>query len=71
MKCDILIFFWDPLVSMGHGQDVQALFRIASLFNVMMATNPSTADMIVSNELMGQEIVVDRPNMAKYISRAI
>ena len=68
---DILIFFWDPLASMAHDQDVKALFRIASLYNVIMAPNISTADMIISNTLVEMELPVQRPNMQKYIKRAI
>ena len=68
---DILIFFWDPLASMAHDQDVKALFRIASLYNVIMAPNISTADMIISNTLVEMELPVQRPNMQKYIKRTI
>ena len=70
-KVDILIFFWDPLASMAHDQDIKALFRIASLYNVIMATISSTANIIMSNQLVGKEVLVQRPHMQKYIKRAI
>ena len=41
-RCDMLIFFWDPLATMAHDQDVKALLRIASLYNVLLATNSTT-----------------------------
>ena len=47
------------------------IFRIASLYNVIMAPNISTADMIISNTLVEMELEVQRPNMQKYIKRAI
>ena len=31
---DILIFFWDPLASMAHDQDVKALFRYYVVFSL-------------------------------------
>ena len=68
-RCDVLIFFWDPLATMAHDQDVKALLRIASLYNVMLATNSTTADMIISNSLLGDVVQVQRPNMDKYILR--
>merc|ERR1712080_92214 len=70
-QCDILVFFWDPLAAMAHDQDVKALFRIASLYNVMMATNTCTADMIISNSLVGKQVFLERPNMSQYINRKI
>ena len=70
-KLDILIFFWDPLASMAHDQDVKALFRIASLYNVIMATNQSTANLIMSNAKIGEIIKIPRPHMQKYMKRNI
>ena len=70
-RCDMLIFFWDPLATMAHDQDVKALLRIASLYNVLLAPNSTTADMIISNSLVGEEVKVIRPNMAKYIRRDV
>jgi len=48
---DILIFFCDNLITQGHHQDVGALVRLASLYNIPFATNRTTADMIVTSPL--------------------
>lgn len=51
-KIDVLIFFCDNLITQGHQQDVGALSRLASLYNIAFATNRTTADMIISNPLL-------------------
>ena len=50
-KVDVLIFFCDNLITQGHQQDVGALSRLASLYNIAFATNRTTADMIISSPL--------------------
>ena len=49
---DVLIFFCDNLITQGHHQDVGALVRLASLYNIPFATNRTTADMIVTSPLL-------------------
>lgn len=50
-KIDCLIFFCDNLITQGYQQDVSALSRIASLYNIPFATNRTTADMILTSSL--------------------
>lgn len=50
-KIDMLIFFCDNLITQGHQQDVGALSRLASLYNIAFATNRTTADMILTSSL--------------------
>lgn len=50
-KIDCLIFFCDNLITQGHQQDVAALVRLASLYNIAFATNRTTADMIITSPL--------------------
>jgi len=50
-KIDCLIFFCDNLIMQGHQNDVSALSRLASLYNIAFATNRTTADMIISSPL--------------------
>ena len=52
-KIDVLIFFCDNLITQGHQQDVGALVRLASLYNIPFATNRTTADMIITSSLLG------------------
>jgi methylglyoxal synthase len=54
-KLDVLIFFCDNLITQGHQQDVGALTRLASLYNIAFATNRTTADMIITSKLFGDE----------------
>ena len=54
-KIDCLIFFCDNLVTQGHQQDVSALSRIASLYNIPFATNRTTADMILTSPLFNDD----------------
>lgn len=52
-EIDALIFFCDNLITQGHQQDVGALVRLASLYNIPFATNRTTADMIITSSLLG------------------
>ena len=51
-KIDMLIFFCDNLITQGHHNDVLALTRLVSLYNIFFATNRSTADALVTSSLI-------------------
>lgn len=46
-KVDALIFFVDPLTPMPHDVDVKALMRLAIVYDIPMALNRATAEMIL------------------------
>ncbi|MFP4150018.1 MAG: methylglyoxal synthase [Nitriliruptoraceae bacterium] len=57
---DVLIFLWDPLAAQPHEPDVRALLRVATLWNVPVASNRATADLLVTSPLLTDPTYVRR-----------
>lgn len=51
---DALIFFVDPLTPMPHDVDVKALMRLAIVYDIPMALNRKTADILLNSMLANQ-----------------
>lgn len=69
-KIDVLIFFCDNMATQGHQQDIGALSRLASLYNIAFATNRTTADMILTSPLFASEDYKPiKPNFSNYLNR--
>ncbi len=59
---DALFFFWDPLNPAPHDPDVKALLRLCSVWNVPVACNEATADMLVTSPLfLSADYQVQKP----------
>jgi methylglyoxal synthase len=61
-EIDILIFFWDPLEPLAHDVDIKALIRLATVYNIPVAINRSTADFLISSLLFEQEYEKIQPD---------
>ncbi len=47
-EVDVIIFFRDPLGKHPHEPDVQMLMRICDVHNIPIATNPATAELMLT-----------------------
>ncbi len=68
-EIDVLIFFWDPLTSQPHNADVQALLRIAVVWNIPVACNRASADFMISSPLLSSTYQRFSPDYHVYTER--
>ncbi len=48
-RIDLLVFFVDPLTAMPHDVDVKALMRLATVYDIPMALNRATAEIVLAS----------------------
>ena len=49
---DMVFFFRDPLTVQPHEPDVSALLRLCDVYEIPLATNPTTAKLLINGEIM-------------------
>ncbi|MEI8644923.1 methylglyoxal synthase [Pseudoalteromonas sp. Hal040] len=64
----MLVFFWDPLASQPHDPDVKALLRLAAVWNIPVACNEVSADMLLSSPMMETTLCRTLPDYEKYLA---
>lgn len=70
-EIDFVIFFWDPLQTQPHDPDIKALLRLAVVWNIPMACNRASADMMISSPLMHEVYEREIPDYETYQERPI
>ncbi|MFV0556485.1 MAG: methylglyoxal synthase [Lactovum sp.] len=63
-QMDMVIFFRDPLTAQPHEPDISALLRLCDVYDVPLATNMGTAEILVRGmdrgDLHWREIIRDK-----------
>lgn len=70
-RIDLLVFFVDPMTAQPHDVDVKALTRLATLYNIPMACNEATADMIVSSSHFASGYIPRKASFTDYETRTV
>ena len=67
----MLIFFWDPLEAQPHDPDVKALLRLAAVWNIPVACNAATAEMLIESSLFTTSFDKTIPDYDNYINQRL
>ncbi len=70
-KIDVVIFFWDPMEAQPHDSDVKAFLRLCVVWNIVIASDPSTADFVISSPLMDIDYSKESTDYSEYLNRRI
>lgn len=61
---DAIVFFRDPLTSQPHEPDISALMRLSDVYQIPLATNMATAELLMHalqrGELAWRQIIKDK-----------
>ena len=55
-EIDGVIFLVDPLYAHPHEPDIQGLLRVCNLYNVPLATNLATAELVIAGLPQGEAV---------------
>lgn len=70
-EIDMVVFLCDPMTAQPHDVDVKALIRLASVYNVPMALNLSTADFLISSPLFNGAYTPKVKDYSQYVTRVV
>lgn len=54
-EVDIVIFLRDPLIKLGHHEDIQSLLEACNLYNIPLATNYASAELMILGHIKKED----------------